>query len=703
MVDYGLTPQIYYSGGYHSIAADRIASPQGISYKRGVTDELDLLKGECTFRVWDDDDTYRPSNPESALYGILGPYLPFLYDLDGVHRYAGEIEALTPGQTDDHQTVAKVTSRGLRWVDFRVSGPVQTVNRWRDVIASPMFTQITSLTTLRGYWPGEDGSAASVMSAGQSGIGPAITSGVTFANADGPDGSNKLLTLGSTARIDGRFGANISTAGWQISFTTDGAGADATERLMFAWTTSNGYSWVWSASTTTYNLTVSDEAGSVLYNASVGNGGVAAGSGRHIVFRMKCTKSGANWTAEYGWYPEDSPVLIGSSGTFVGTAGKPTTWMTKTNTIMNGAYFGHVLATDGVTEDLQAANMINAINSYPGETTAARYRRILGGRGIPLEVLGDETKATKMGPQRPGTVKEQLQEIMATEFGLIFESPDGRGLRFALRNYLYTQATSPALTLAYPGDVGGGFTELNTTLELYNTVIAQDRSGISATAQEPNGRYGTAAPPTGSGLVDKAVAVNLFNASDVTQVANAYLRYYQQVARFGPITIDLDANPALRTAVEAVDVGKFIKVTGKTPEPMLLMVTRVSSQDSLKRHLVTFEHVPGAVFDVGVWNASGVRWDLSTSKITSGAIGPTTTTFSVSMTIDEAWSTTTPYDILVAGERMTATSVAARTGTSPPYTQTFTAVTRSVNGVVKSQGNATEVHVADAATWGWGW
>lgn len=697
MVNYALNPQIYYSGGYHSIPADRVSQPNGgIQYTRGVTDELDLLKGDLRFRCWDDDDTYRQTNPESPLYGIVGPYLPFLYQLDGVGLFAGELEALTPGQTDDHQTVAKVTSKGLRWVDFKVSGPIQTVNRWRDVVASPLAVQIRSLSTLRGYWPGEDGADASVMSAGVSSVGPAITSGVTFAAADGPAGSNKLLTLGSSGRVDGRFPVNISTTGWQIQFTTNLNGADATERLVFAWTTSNGYNWVWSASTTTFNLTVTDDVGSVLLNTSIGNGGVTPG--KNIVFRMKCSKSGANWTYEPGWYPEDSPVLVGTSGTFVGTAGRPVTWLSKANTIMNGAYLGHVFATDGVTEDLQSYAMLSAINSYPGETTAARYRRILTGRGIPLEVLGDESKATKMGPQRPGTLKQQLQEIMTTEFGLIFESPAGRGLRFALRNYLFTQANSPALTLAYPADVGGGFTELGTTLELYNTVIAQDASGISATAQQTSGRYGTADPPTGIGVLDKKIDVNLLNASDVSQVAWQYLNYFQQVTRFGPITIDLDANPGLRAAVEAVDIGKFIKVTGRTPEPQLFMVVRCSGADQLTRHLITFEHVPGGIFATGTW-ADGVhRYDLTSS--TTSALSTTGTNATFTQTANEDWSTTTPYDVMIAGERVRVTAMGARAGTGP-WTQTAT-LQRSMNGVVKAQAAGAEVHIADEATWGWG-
>lgn len=696
MVDYALALQLYYNGGYNTVSASRIAAA-GITYSRGVTDELDLSKGSCTCRILDDDDTYRPSNPASSLYGIVGAYLPMRYRIDGVNRFAGEIEQLAPGQTDDHRAVAGVTTRGVRWVDFKATGPLGTVGRWRDVVASPIYTMVQGLTTVSAYWPGEDGKDSLYMSSATPGVAAATVTGITFEAADGPAGSNKLLTIGSSGRIDGVCPTGISTAGWQVQWVTNLAGADATERQAFAWRTSNGYWWVWSVSTTSYRLSVFDSLGASLYSVGSATGG--ADPGQDLTFRIKCSRSGSTWTVEPGWYSEGSPVLIGFSGTFSGTAGRPLQWLTGANTVMNGAYFGHVFITSGVAENLQDTSVLEAINGYPSETTADRYRRILTGRGIPLEVLGDEDLATPMGAQRPGTVKQQLQEIARTEQGLIFESPDGRGLRLALRNYLYEQANDPALDLTFPDDIAPGFAELATTLELYNYVIAEDRSGLSAAAVETTGRYGTAAPPTGSGLVDKTVAVNLYNAGDVAQAANSWLRYFQQVTQFGTITIDLDDNPSIRAAVEAVDVGMFIRLTGKTPDPVLLMVINVGSKDQLKRHVVTFDTVAGEVFSTGQWDGNR-KWSLRSATLTS-ARTTTDTTWPVTMTEDESWGTNYPYDVEAAGERVTVTSVTARAG-SGPWTQTLT-VTRSANGIVKAQaaGAAVKIARADRGRWGW--
>lgn len=700
MVNYALQPYLYYNGGYNAIPASVVAAA-GIQYERGVTDELDLQKGQLSFRIIDDNDTYRPTNPESPLYGIIGPYLPMLYKVDGVNRFAGEIDALDPGQTDDHQTIAKVTSKGVRWVDFKATGPLGTIGRWRDVIASPLFTQITKgLTTVRAYWPGEDGTDATLVSSATAGVAPGTISGtISFAAAPGPAGSNPLLTIGSGGLINFRFPPGISTTGWQIQFATNCNGADATERQIFAWTTSNGYTWSWRASTTNFHLEVLDVDGVSQFSSSWGHGGII---GKNIVFRLKNSRSGTTWTTEPAWYTEDSPFLVGATATFTGSAGAPTTGVTGANTVMVGAYFGHLLVTSGVSESLQTYAMLNAINAYPGETTADRIVRIMAGRAIPIEILGDTTRAIQMGQQRPGTVQDQLKEIRQTEFGLIFESPDGRGLRLALRNYLQDQANSPALSLTYPADIGPGMAELSTTLELYNTIIATDRSGISATATEPNGRYGTADPPAGSGVVDKEIKVNLNNPADVAQIANLALRYHQQVTRFDTITIDLDANPGLRTAVEAADVGKFIRLSGRTPDPLLLMIVRVGGRTMLTRHLVTFDVVPGDVFATGQYTATE-RYDSDSVTLASG-ITTTGTTLTFTLAKDESFATsatTLPYDIMIEGERITIPvgGMAARTGTGP-WSQVATGVTRSVNGVVKAQSAGAQVRIADYGRWG---
>jgi hypothetical protein len=364
---------------------------------------------------------------------------------------------------------------------------------------------------------------------------------------------------------------------------------------------------------------------------------------------------------------------------------------------MNGAYLGHVFATTDASADLQSYDMLEAINGYPAESTEERFTRICALRNIPSEVRGDTALATRMGPQRPGTMKTNLQDIQKTEQGLIFESAAGRGLVLCLRNYLYDQANTPALELDYPADTWR-ISELATSAELYNVIVAADRSGMSATAVEPAGRYGTDDPPDGCGYLDRKVDVNLYDPGDIPQLANAYLRYHQQTVRFGEITVDVDDNPGLRAAAEAVDVGMFIKLTGRTPDPVILLVTGISGRDTRTRYRITFTVAPGAVFATGTWADGVTRWGVGGCTLSAGV-----TSSAIALTLTQpayAWSTTgEPYDLMIAGERVTVTTMNAATG-SGPYTQTCT-VTRAANGIVKALLAGAPVTIANGGTWGW--
>lgn len=697
MTTYNLSFFLYYSGGYHLLDRNHIAAA-GVSYSRGVSDELDLQKSSVTLRLFDDDDYYRPSNPESALYGIIGQYLPWAYTVDGAARAAGELETLTADQTDSHTESAGATVTGSRWVDVRASGPLASVGRWREAVSSPMRLFITGLTTLVNYWPGEDADGSALMSAVR-GTAAAV-SGVTFAAADGPAGSNPLLTLGASGLVDGVFtGGSYSTSAWQISWTTDMAGADGSERTSFSWQTSNGWRWNWMASTSTYRIRVTDTADNVLLDDGIANGGV--GPGVNVVFRMKCTRSSTTWTVAQAWWQEGDTVLIGTTSTFSNAAAtcRPASWSVQASTIMSGAYLGHVFAVTTAAEDLQSTQMLETINGYPGESTVDRFERICALRGITTDILGDTATATLQGPQRSGTIKAQLQEILRTEQGLIFESAAGRGLVLALRSYLQEQASDPVLTLTCPDDCRPP-KEAPTTAELYNTIIAEDRSGLSATAVQSSGRYGTADPPDGCGIVDKTISVNLFAGSEVALAAGSYLAYHQQEQRFGEITVDLDANPALVSAVDDMDIGMCISLVGRTPDPVVLMVTGVSGVDARTRRIVTFTTVPAAHFVTTTWDATVPFWDLATCTLSVTATS-TATSLTLAITADESWSTTDePYDLMIAGERVTVTSMGTRTGSAGAYQQIAT-VTRSVNGVSKAQTAGAPVVLADSKRWAW--
>jgi hypothetical protein len=61
---------------------------------------------------------------------------------------------------------------------------------------------------------------------------------------------------------------------------------------------------------------------------------------------------------------------------------------------------------------------------------------------------------------------------------------------------------------------------------------------------------------------------------------------------------------------------------------------------------------------------------------------------------DETWSTTTPYDVMIAGQRNTVTAMGAAALVGGSYDQAAT-LTRGVNGVTKALAAGEPIHVAN--------
>ncbi|HEY7273376.1 MAG TPA: hypothetical protein VH502_11640, partial [Actinoplanes sp.] len=539
------------------------------------------------------------------------------------------------------------------------------------------------------------GSGAGVMSSAYPGGDAAYTEDVTFANGAGPSGSAPLLTLGSNGLVTGAFPADISTTSWQIQWTTDLAGADGTERQAMLWRTSNGYYWSWQASLTTFRITVVDNTGATLLTSGVTNGGVAPG--QKIVFRMKCTLSAGTWTVEPGWYSEGSPVLIGFSDTFSGVAGKPTGWKTTANTVMDGAFFGQLFATTTTADNLQSFAMISAINGYPGETAGDRFARLMGDLGLAYTIIGDPDLSMPMGPQAADTLPNLLKEIVSTEDALLFDSIDAIELTLLLRNARYSQ--TPALELT-PTDLPALPVEVTDDLDLHNIVTVSQRDGGEHTARDDTTPLvSTQPPPDGAGEYRQTVDVNVDDETTLPQLANWWLRRGTvDLPRFPQLTIDLNAVPALVSDVEAVEVGSVITITGFREYTIRLFVLGWVETIGTHARSITFTCAPDRQFQVGEWDSPASRWNSRTTTLKTG-VNSTATALTFRTTSSKGvWATTTSFDVLCAGERLTITSLGAASLVSGAYEQAATA-TRSVNDVTKNLSAGEPIYAATPGRW----
>lgn len=655
--DWNSLAQLFYDGAYRTLPS-LMDSATGCTLERGVSDELDLKPGVCTFRLNDPSDLYRPSNAASPYYGQTGPYMRGAFATGGSVRFTGETQKMTPGQTDDHREVAGVTVRGNRWVDVRMSGPLGRVGQWRDPLAAPLYEQISSAyaATTRGYWPMQDGTdstlIANVAPRGRAGT---FSPGVRFAAADGPAGSDKVLELTAATSLEFRYLPMSTGAGYQIGVAMETPAVDATTRQVWWWRTSNGYTYSWGATTSSYSLNVYDRDGNNVSSNTIGSGTDAAAGNQWIYFRFKVTQVGGNVQVEPSWYAELAENFWGGTFSFAGAIGAPVVGGVTGNAVTAGAHYGHHFVVTGVSDNLESVDFTDAFAGYRRELAGDRFARLCGSRGLPYVIRGTVADTVEMGVQPLATFQDQLKDIRVSERGLIFDRGDNIGVVLATFGYLADQAAAPVLDLTWPDNIAPPLEETSDAGDAYNLVTVKNRNGSSATAELTTGRAGTQDPPTGSGRLDKAVEVNLASDGPLADLASWWMRFYTQGGpRFDTVTVDVDAHPELLTACHAAEPGMFVRITGRTPDPLLLLILSTGQKTNRKRNVFTFKVAAGDIFRLAVEDDADSRQDVSSSTLEDDYAASDTWLAVVNAKPYDEWSrTSVPYDITAAGERMT--------------------------------------------------
>lgn len=695
MASQALVAGLYYSAGWHSVSVRELNS---VVINRGDTAEVDssfrpalvsLTLGDRTTGY-----TYDPDHPLSPLYGIAGRNTPLVIQLDTQNVAVVEATEWQPDRTEGFIPGAK----GDAWVEVSGGGILQRIAANDDPLRSPMERRISSLGSLLGYWPGEDGSSAASMSNVVSGGYGAGATGVTFGGGVGPPGSDSLMTVAATSIVAGRFATASTTTGWQASWVMSlkTVPSSATLFPLITLLGSNGYRWVISANNTSFELDVINSQDTVVYTSGLHTAVAPVTS--PLAFMLKQSISGTTITYELDWYQTGAPVIYFFGTTFTGNASTLSTWNVTGNTVLDGAVLGHVYATSDTTINLLSYDSIQALAGYEGELAGDRFTRLCTEEGITSQIwTGVTSDTTPMGPQQPDTLQNLLLEIRDTDDALIFDTRDSVGLTFRKRTSRYNQAVWLALT--YPGDLSVPLTRASSDTMLFNDVTVQQREGGYAHDVDSTSALSVQAPPAGVGRYKRTVNVNVADdGSQLTPLAGWWRnRGTVPGKRYAVITIDLVRHPEYATAVSTMDPGARITIDGLEPDQVSLEVIGWTVTVGTTSRVVSLTCARDTLFNPGIWDDSGSRYDVRGSTV--GGTAPTTTatawTFTAATTDDE-WSTTSePYDLVVAGERITVTTMNAATGTGP-YTQTAT-VTRHVNGIVKAHATGEPVHLAAPA------
>lgn len=583
--------------------------------------------------------------------------------------------------------------------------PIQGRGRWSDLTSGQppaysalyrAYVRLTGTTAPVAYWPCEDGNTATSFASGLSGASPMLFAGTPNLAADSSFlCSNPLPTLN-----------NGSWTGVVPMYTAPASAANTLRFLMKIPSSSLPADGTIMASLFTFGTVARADlifrsAGMQLkgYNVnglSLFDSGTVAFSllDQQLRYSVELQTSGGNVQWSMVTIAPGATALA-ASGTVAGTIGNASKVAIAPNGGMNGTVVGHV-SVQPVWDTLY--NLSAPLNAWSGEYAGIRFARLCAEEGIAYRIYGAPADTVAMGTQAPKTAADLLQECETADKGLIFEPRQAYALGYRTRASMFNQA--PTVTLSYSA------AQLSDPMEptdddrlIANDVTATRSSGGSSARQSlTSGALSIQPPPNGVGPYPQTPTVNVATDAQLTDEAG-WLVWLGTVDdfRYPVLSVNL-ASPkvaAVYYQLQDLDIGDRI-VVGSTPTwlPPDGISQLVQGQTEVLGDVFTEQWAcaPELPYRVGILDDPVLGHADTDGSTVHAGISATAASMQVDTTNagSPLWTTSGgdfPFDISVGGERMTVTNI---TGASSP--QTFT-VTRSVNGVVKTQTAGTDVRL----------
>ncbi|MEV7470276.1 hypothetical protein AB0O20_27785 [Streptomyces kronopolitis] len=584
----------------------------------------------------------------------------------------------------------EVSSWPTRWDATDVYTPIEAAGILRRYgqgsapLASTLRRRIPTDPALVAYWPMEDGASATQAMSPIAGVQPLNATGLQWAADDTLPGSSPLPVVGSTASISGTV--PLATPGaWHVEMVYNLAAMPASlTTLLDVSATGAARRYLVRVQTNNVQVSALDADGAQLgfINATAPDF-----TGLWSRLQLIVATSGSNTQVNIGW------VTIGGGGLTAGTnfAGSPGA-VSRVSSPFGSGLAGMRIGHLSVFSVADTSIYRQGDTAFTGESARARLVRLAGEEGLPLSTIGAGSEL--IGAQRSLPLLDLLREAEDLDHGILYEGRDRLGLVYRDRTSMYNQPTT--LALSYHTDVVGPLEPVDDDQHVRNDVSVARLNGSSARSTLDVGPLSTAAPPYGVGRYDDSSTLNLYSDSQPAQHAGWGLHMGTwDETRYPVVRVNLARSPGLIDAATSVKVGD--RVTISSPPPWLppdtidLIAQGYAETLSQFEWTVEFNCTPAGPWSVSYLDdATFGRGDTAGSSLAAAATS-TATTLSVATTSGPLWTTAAgdmPFDVRVGGEVVRVTAV---TGTSSP--QTFT-VTRSINGVVKSQSAGADVRLA---------
>jgi hypothetical protein len=590
-----------------------------------------------------------------------------------------------------------------------VYAPIQGSGRWRRLTAGTpptysaayrAYVRLTGTTAPVAYWPCEDGANSTTLASGLPGGSPMSFAGVPSLAADSSFlCSQSLPTLG--------------TSTWTApvpAYTAPAAAANTLRFLLKVPSSSPPADGTIIASLFTYGTVARCDliyrSGGGLQLKGYSTLGTTLFDTGAIVFSIldqqlrasvELQTSGGNVQYSMVTIVPGASSGLATSGTVAGTIGNAYQVAIAPGGGMGSAVIGHVSVQPAFDS---LFNLGYAINAWIGEKAGVRFARLCAEEGITSRVYGTPADTVAMGAQAAQDVPTLLQQCEDADKGLIYEPRQAFGLAYRTRASMFNQA--PAVSMSYAAaQLAPPLDPTDDDRLIANDVTVTRSSGGSSARQSlTSGALSTQAAPNGVGPYPATPTVNL--ASDAQLLDQAgWLVWLGTVndLRYPVLSVNL-ASPKVAGVyyqVQDVDIGDRVAVTG-TPTwlpPDGISQIVLGQIENCYDFIFTeqWSCEPEAPYRVGVLDDPVLgRGDTDGSTLHAG-ISSTATSMQVDTTdpTTPLWTTNAadfPLDVVMGGERIT---VGLITGTTSP--QTFSSLTRSVNGVVKPQSAGADVRL----------
>jgi hypothetical protein len=576
---------------------------------RGRTNEAEQVEPTRLNTTLDNaEGRFSPRNPLSPLYGSIGRNTPIRVVDGPSHRFCGEVSSWPQRWIPGHRDM---------WAPLEAAGHLR-----RERQGSPRLNSALRRALVRDMWvpsyvPMEDGPTARRFApAPGRALGHSFQGEVSPASGSVGPASESVPTIGK-GRITGSFAIpaqmHLANRISQVVHVPDqGVDNSPFTGLHLIRATGFGTASIWDLllrNDGQVSVVALSSTGSQIFSSGfqdVGmNGGTWQVSIRLVnnatLTAMAGQASGRRPGQTTGWsfggsisqwmltWLGHSVGAIQAGGVFLGD--------------MRGLAVGHVAVSLEDSDNTYDTTIAEAFSGHSGEPAAVRIQRLAAEQDVPVTITGDPSDSELMGPQRPETFLDLIDEAAAADMGVLGEDRETCAFTYRTRVDLYNQ--TPALTLDYEGGhVSPPLEPTDDDQHIANAVTVSTVGGSSHTHERESGPMSVQPPPDGVGRYETSASVNVAGEGLLPHQAGWRVHLgTQDRERYPRVTVDLRSRRVqpIRDDVLAVDVGDLIRITN-TPEWIVgdvdLIVQGYTEDMTSATHEISFACTPAQPWTV---------------------------------------------------------------------------------------------------------